>query len=239
MTSSISVAVVDDHPLFREGVVRSLNETGSFTIVAEGSSRDDAIRIASELTPDMLLIDLSMPGNGLTAIAPIRVASPTTRVVVLTVSETAEDVAAALNAGAAGYLLKGVGSRALVEILNAVMAGEIYVTPSLSARLLSHLSGGGDGNSTANPIRSLSSREIEVIDLLADGMSNKEIALRLDVQEKTIKHHVSHILSKLGASNRTEAAMRYHGVAKSESRERPAVPFVSTRADYDAPRIRR
>ena len=218
MSERLSVAVVDDHPLFREGVVRSLSETGRFAIVAEGSSRDDAVRIAAETRPDLMLIDLSMPGNGLSAIAPILAAHPATRVVVLTVSETAEDLAAALNGGARGYLLKGVGSRALAEILSAIAAGETYVTPSLSARLLSHLSGDRSSPIATDPVRSLSARESEVLDLVAAGLSNKEIAIRLDLQEKTVKHHVSHILAKLGAGNRTEAAMLYHGVGAAAGR---------------------
>ncbi|MFH1795429.1 MAG: response regulator transcription factor [Pseudomonadota bacterium] len=218
MSERLSVAVVDDHPLFREGVVRSLSETGRFAIVAEGSSRDDAVRIAAETRPDLMLIDLSMPGNGLSAIAPILAAHPATRVVVLTVSETAEDLAAALNGGARGYLLKGVGSRALAEILSAIASGETYVTPSLSARLLSHLSGDRSSPIATDPVRSLSARESEVLDLVAAGLSNKEIAIRLDLQEKTVKHHVSHILAKLGAGNRTEAAMLYHGVGAAAGR---------------------
>lgn len=217
MTSRISVAVIDDHPLFREGVVRSLNETREFAVVAEGSSRDDAIRIANEFAPDLLLMDLSMPGNGLDAIEPIARTHPATRIVVLTVSETAEDLAAALNRGAKGYLLKGVGSRALVEILSAIASGETYVTPSLSARLLLHLSSDRDSQIAADPIRSLSGREAEVLDLVAVGLSNKEIAIRLGVYEKTVKHHVSSILSKLGANNRTEAAIRYHGISRATS----------------------
>lgn len=205
---------MDDHPLFREGVVRSLGETGRFAVVAEGCSRDDAVRIACEEQPDLLLMDLSMPGNGLAAIAPILTRAPHTRIVVLTVSEAADDVAEALNAGASAYVLKGVGSRALVEILSGVAAGETYVTPSLSARLLSHLSRERASTVAGDPLRGLSVRESEVLDLLAEGMSNKEIAIRLDVQEKTVKHHVSRILAKLGAGNRTEAAIKYHGLAR-------------------------
>jgi two-component system nitrate/nitrite response regulator NarL len=213
MSTAVSVAVVDDHPLFREGVMRSLDETGSFAIVAEGSTQMDAVRIAAETSPDLMLIDLSMPGSGLAAIAPVLAASPHTRVVVLTVSEKAEDLAQALNGGASGYLLKGVGSRALAEILEVIAKGETYVTPSLSARLLSHITSERASPIGSDPLRSLSARELEVLALLAAGQSNKQIAIRLDLQEKTVKHHVSHILSKLGVSNRTEAAIRYHGIA--------------------------
>jgi DNA-binding NarL/FixJ family response regulator len=218
MSSTVSVAVVDDHPLFREGVVRSLDETGAFAVVAEGGSQTDAVRIAADMAPDLMLIDLSMPGSGLAAIGPILAASPRTRVVVLTVSENAEDLAEALNGGASGYLLKGVGSRALAEILDGIAKGETYVTPSLSARLLSHLSEERAAPAGGDPLRALSARELEVLALLAGGQSNKQIAKTLDLQEKTVKHHVSHILSKLAVSNRTEAAIRYHGVAGAKAR---------------------
>jgi two-component system nitrate/nitrite response regulator NarL len=213
MTSSISVAVVDDHPLFREGVIRSLSETGRYRIVAEGNSREDAIRIAGEQQPEILLIDLSMPGDGLKAIEPILSLSPNSRIVVLTVSEASEDVAAALNQGVKGYVLKGIGSRGLAEVLSLVAAGETYVTPSLSARLLSNLSSAPHSPITTDPIRSLSDRELEVVSLVAVGLSNKQIAIKLDLHEKTVKHHMSSILSKLQASNRTEAAMKYHNSA--------------------------
>jgi two-component system nitrate/nitrite response regulator NarL len=216
MTSAISVGVVDDHPLFREGVIRSLSETGRYKIVAEGSSRDDAIRIAGEQHPEILLMDLSMPGEGLRAIEPILSLSPNSRIVVLTVSEACDDVAAALNQGVKGYVLKGIGSRALIEILSIVTAGETYVTPSLSARLLSNLSSAPQSPIATDPIRSLSDREFEVISLVATGLSNKEIAIKLDLHEKTVKHHMSSILSKLQASNRTEAAMKYHNSARAK-----------------------
>jgi DNA-binding NarL/FixJ family response regulator len=207
------IAVIDDHPLFREGVIRSLTETGRFTVVGEGGSSTDAMRIAAEARPDILLIDLSMPGGGLSAIPPIRARDPDMRIVVLTVSEAAEDVALALNSGVNGYVLKGVGSRTLTEILAAVANGEIYVTPTLSARLLSHLSSDRHSPIVTEPIHSLTGREREVLELVAKGLSNKEIAIRLDLQEKTIKHHMTAILTKLRASNRTEAAMKLHAAA--------------------------
>jgi DNA-binding NarL/FixJ family response regulator len=213
MTSEMRIAVIDDHPLFREGVIRSLTETGRFTVVGEGGSSADAMRIAAEARPDILLIDLSMPGGGLSAIPPIRARDPDMRIVVLTVSEAAEDVALALNSGVNGYVLKGVGSRTLTEILAAVANGEIYVTPTLSARLLSHLSSDRHSPIVTEPIHSLTGREREVLELVAKGLSNKEIAIRLDLQEKTIKHHMTAILTKLWASNRTEAAMKLHAAA--------------------------
>lgn len=208
MTNTISVAVVDDHPLFREGVIRSLSETQSFEIVGQGACRADAERIAAELRPEILLIDLSMPGGGLQAVQSVLDRSPDVRIVVLTVSESAEDLTTALNCGAKGYVLKGIGSRALAEILITVAAGETYVTPSLSARLLAGISNAQEP-AMALGIDSLSEREREVLDLVAAGLSNKEIGLRLKLQEKTVKHHMSRILAKLKAHNRTKAAMIY------------------------------
>lgn len=232
MTPAISIAVVDDHPLFREGVIRSLAEMERFKVVAEGSSREDAVRIAAEAKPDILLLDLSMPGGGLGALSSILKASPGMSVVVLTASEAAEDVAAALNGGAKGYVLKGVGSRSLAEVLSSVAGGETYVTPSLSARLLSTLSNVAHSPIVTDPIQSLTEREFEVLGLVAGGLSNKRIALQLDLHEKTVKHHMSRILAKLRVSNRTEAAMMYRnsvvaerdvGVPTASSDNRPAL----------------
>lgn len=205
MTTAIRVAVVDDHPLFREGVTRSLLEIGGFEIVAEGSSRDDALHIAANLRPDVLLLDISMPGGGLNAILPILGLSPSQKIIMLTVSETSDDVTAALDRGALGYVLKGVGGRALADIIRSVATGESYVTPALSAKLLSNRAR-GPGNLSAL-VANLTAREHEVLQLVAAGMSNKHVARKLDLQEKTVKHHMTQIMAKLGVTNRTEAAM--------------------------------
>lgn len=204
MSGPISVAVVDDHPLMREGVVRSLEETGQFKVVAQGSSRDDAVRIAADAKPDILVMDLSMPGDGHQALEPILSRNPAQCIVLLTVSEAGEDVAAALKAGVKGYVLKGIGARSLAEVLGSVADGETYVTPSLSAQLLSKLTEAGK---PLAPVDSLTEREREILQLVAEGLSNKEVALRLNLQEKTVKHHMSRVLAKLKAHNRTEAAM--------------------------------
>jgi two-component system nitrate/nitrite response regulator NarL len=203
----IRIAVIDDHPLFREGVTRSLSEIGGFEIVAEGSSMEDAIRIAQQHAPDVVLMDISMPGGGLEALGPILELRPQQRIVMLTVSEAGDDIARALSSGASGYVLKGVGSQALAEILRSVAAGESYVSPTLSARLLKDLAAFSSGEAKADPLSTLTAREQEVLELVASGLSNKRIALKLNLHEKTIKHHMSRILAKLKVSNRTEAAM--------------------------------
>ncbi|WP_104667431.1 response regulator [Ensifer adhaerens] len=205
MVARIRVAVVDDHPLFREGVTRSLSEIDGFEIVAEGSSKDDAIEIAQSLGPDVMLMDISMPGGGLEAIPAILELAPGQRIIMLTVSEDGDDVTTALDRGATGYVLKGVGATALAEVIRTVASGERYVAPTLSAKLLSPKVPAPPGKSGL--IASLTPREKEVLQLVAAGMSNKHVAIELDLQEKTVKHHMTQIMTKLGVANRTEAAM--------------------------------
>ena len=207
MMGEITIAVIDDHPLFREGVMRILSEIQGFKIVGEGSTKEDALEICATLNPDILLMDISMPGGGLNAILPILEINSEQKIMMLTVSETSDDVMSALDKGAKAYVLKGVGSRALADIVRSVAAGETYVSPTLSARLLSDMSSAAAIAKQSNPINDLTSREHEVLNLVAEGLSNKRIALRLGVHEKTIKQHMTHIFAKLGTSNRTEAAM--------------------------------
>ncbi|QRY64978.1 response regulator transcription factor (plasmid) [Ensifer sp. PDNC004] len=205
MTSRIRVAVVDDHPLFREGVTRSLSEIEGFEIVAEGSSKDDATSIAQSLGPDVMLMDISMPGGGLEAIPAILEVTPSQKIIMLTVSEDGDDVTTALDRGATGYVLKGVGASALAEVIRTVASGERYVAPTLSAKLLSTKAPAQPGKSGL--VAGLTPREKEVLHLVAAGMSNKHVAIELDLQEKTVKHHMTQIMTKLGVANRTEAAM--------------------------------
>ena len=204
-----SIAVVDDHPLFREGVARTLAEHG-FDVVAEGASAADALRIVLEISPDILLLDLSLPGGGLEGLRAIRSQRPDQKVVMLTVSEHSDDVLRALKAGAQGYVLKGIGSAALADILTGIAAGKRYVAPSLSAELLSRP--GPDERAETDgvpPSVGLTEREQEVMEHLARGRSNKLIARELGLQEKTIKHHLTRIMEKLSVSNRTEAALAW------------------------------
>lgn len=202
---NIRIAVVDDHPLFREGVVRSLNECPGFEIVAEGGSRDDAIAIAENSAPDVMLMDLSMPGQGLEAIEAVLQKQPSAKIIILTVSEASDDLACAVTRGAKGYVLKGIGSQGLVDVVKTVAAGESYVAPNLSARLVQSLAKASEEK--RDPFAELTQREKEVLELVASGLSNKRIALALDLHEKTIKHHMTRIFSKLNVTNRTEAAL--------------------------------
>ncbi|WP_113176910.1 response regulator [Rhizobium sp.] len=203
--TSITVGIVDDHPLFREGVTRSLSEIRDFLVVGEGATSDDAAMIAADQHPDVMLVDVSMPGGGLSAIGEILQHSPSTKVLMLTASEEIDTLLGALQRGAMGYVLKGVGSRGLAEAIRTILKGTRYVSPAMSAKVV-------DVSLDKEPSKnSLTPREREVMDLVGEGLSNKHIGLRLDLQEKTVKHHMTQILTKLGVSNRTEAALRWRG----------------------------
>lgn len=214
--TDLRVAVCDDHPLFREGVARTLTELG-FDIVAEGGSREDAIEIAQRHQPDILLMDISMPGGGLDAIGPILAERPDQNIVMLTVSETSDDIRQALQDGAKGYVLKGIGSGSLAEILRSVAAGEGYVAPALSAKLLSEPPVSADEDSFSVAMRELTTREREVLGLAAEGLSNKAIAIELDLHEKTVKHHMTRIFTKLNVTNRTAAAIAWTEASRESS----------------------
>ncbi|MBB3962997.1 response regulator [Rhizobium metallidurans] len=202
--TAITIGVVDDHPLFREGVSRSLAEVSDFDVVGEGASGEDAVSLATESRPDILLLDVSMPGGGLDAIAEILSRSPRTKVLMLTANEEVDTLSSALQRGASGYVLKGVGSRALAQAIRQALQGTRVISQAMSAKLVENSLRGAQ-----SPAGQLTPREKEVMDLVAEGLSNKHIGLRLDLQEKTVKHHMTQILQKLGATNRTEAAIKW------------------------------
>lgn len=206
MIDRIRVLVVDDHPLYREGVARILAEDGGFHIVGQAVDAQTAVELATQECPDVVLLDMSMAGgDGLTALPAILALDPAPRVAMLTVSETDDDVMRALRAGATGYILKGVGGRELVEIVRELAAGRSYVTPVLAMRILTAMQSGTTAK--GGPINELSEREVAILRLVAEGRSNKEVARALDLQEKTVKHYMTGILQKLHARNRTEAAL--------------------------------
>ncbi|MEP6565308.1 MAG: response regulator transcription factor [Mesorhizobium sp.] len=208
MTAVVRITIVDDHPLFREGVARSLREIGGFEVIGEGATAADAERLAKAGQPDIMLLDISMPGGGLTAAANILRMRPDQKIVMLTVSEANSDLALALKTGVQGYILKGVGASSLAEILNGVAAGERYVSPNLSAQLLNDLI--RPEKRQADVLAGLSDREAGILSLVAEGLSNKEVAKRLALQEKTVKHHMTRVFAKLNVRNRTEAALLMH-----------------------------
>lgn len=208
MIDVIRVAVIDDHPLFRKGVVNFLNSAGEIEVVGEGATAADALRIAREQAPNVVLLDVRMPGGGIAAAADLIRAYPDIRVVMLTALDDERHAASALKVGVHGYILKGCSGREIAEAVRTIAQGECYVAPNLAARLLSKRSDGSDAISDRSS-RSLTFREAEVFALVAQGMSNKEIARAFKTTERTIKRHMTHIMQKLNVRNRVEAAQKF------------------------------
>ena len=205
---TIKLIVADDHPIFRDGLVQSLSETGEFDVVATGASAEEAIALAREHVPDVALLDLSMPGNGIMAAKEIVANKLAKYVAMLTVSENDTDVTSALQVGAIGYVLKGVSAEELRRILKGIARGEAHVSPGLAAQVLKIMQ--APKTKIHNPIDDLTKREEEILRLVATGQSNREVADALKLQEKTVKHYMTVILSKLHARNRVEAALIAH-----------------------------
>ena len=203
----IRIVVADDHPLYREGVARSLADDAAFAVVGQAADADAAVELVQRASPDIVLLDLSMPaGGGISALRLIMSLPVTPKVAMLTVSEEDDDVMQALKACAVGYILKGVGSRELVSIVKDVARGQSYVSPALAARILNAMREGG-ARRAENPLDDLSKREEDILKLVAEGKSNKEVGRALDLQEKTVKHYMTTILQKLHVRNRVEAAV--------------------------------
>lgn len=217
MPEKIQIVVIDDHPLFREGVVSTLRAEADFEIVGEGTSGAEAIRLAGEHLPDLLLLDINIPGGGLNAVPKIAATSPVTKIVMLTASEAEDDVVTALKAGARAYIVKGVAARELKTILRSVHNGEAYVTPALAASLLSDFQD-QQAKKAPNPMHDLTEREHEILEHVAIGKSNKEIAAELFLSEKTVKHHMTNILQKLHVRSRVQAALLATAQTRTDSR---------------------
>jgi two-component system nitrate/nitrite response regulator NarL len=207
LTEKISILLADDHPLFREGVVRTLQAARDFDVVGECGDANEAVELAIDLLPDLALLDISMPGSGIEAARRIALACPVVRIVMLTVSEQDDDVMAALDVGARGYILKGIGGKELTDILRTIQRGGSYVSPDLAARLLVDLGGRGDTQPKVETLAELTAREEQILRSVARGLSNKEVGDELNIREKTVKHYMTNILQKLQVRNRVEAAL--------------------------------
>ncbi len=213
----IRVLVVDDHAVVREGLRTFLELQDGIEVVGEAADGEEAVARATELTPDVILMDLVMPRvDGIGAMRELRRRASASRVIVLTSFLDDERLMPALQAGAAGYLLKDVEPAELARAVRSACADEALIDPTVAARLLHTLSGdrSRDGRrgagglvNAADAIEQLTRREREVLDLIALGHSNKRIALELGVAEKTVKTHVGHLLAKLGVADRTQAAL--------------------------------
>jgi NarL family two-component system response regulator LiaR len=205
VNGKITVLLVDDHAIVRAGVRAYLNAQPDLEVVGEAASGAEAVQLAAELAPDVALMDLIMPEmDGVEATWRLRRVSPRTQVVVLTSFHEDEQIFPAIKAGALSYLLKDVDPQDLADAIRAAARGEAVLHPRVAARIVGELRGGSE---LVNPYTELSGREQEVLHLVAEGLSNAEIAERLVLSEKTVKAHVSNILSKLHLADRTQAAV--------------------------------
>jgi len=214
MGEPLTILIADDHPLFRDGVAHSLAAEPDLSVVGQAATGEEALRLARDLLPDVLLLDITMPGKGgLVAAGDIAAACPATKIVMLTVSEHEDDLLAAFKAGARGYVLKGVSARQLAQVVRAVAGGEVYVSPTLAAGLLLELS----RPRPPDPLAELTDREREILRLVAQGLTNREIGERLYLAEKTVKHYMTNVLGKLHVRSRVEAALLAAGHGLGES----------------------
>jgi DNA-binding NarL/FixJ family response regulator len=204
MAEPIAVLIVDDHAVVREGLRAFLELQDGIEVAGEAGDGEEALERALALRPDVILMDLVMPKlDGVGAMRELRARVPGSRVIVLTSFLDDERLLPAIQAGAAGYLLKNAEPAELARAIRAAQAGETIIDPTVASRLVQAIADGR--RSTAE--RSLTRREREVLELIARGRSNKRIAFELGISEKTVKTHVGHVLAKLGVSDRTQAAL--------------------------------
>jgi two-component system, NarL family, response regulator LiaR len=208
MTDAITILVVDDHAVVREGLRAFLAVQEGFQIVGEAADGEEALEQAERLEPDVILMDLVMPNrDGVSAMRELRTRAPHTRVIVLTSFLEEDRLLPALEAGAAGYLLKNSEPAELARAVRAAHAGEAIIDPVVAARLVHALSDRPAPGGARTHLDELTGREHEVLVLIAQGRSNKRIARALGISEKTVKTHVGHVLGKLGVTDRTQAAV--------------------------------
>ena len=207
MEESIRVLIADDHPMFRKGLRGLLESVAGIEVVGEATEGEEAISFTEQLQPDVILMDINMPGvNGIEATRRILHVSPSIGVLVLTMYEDDDSVFAAMRAGARGYLLKGVDQVEVLRAINAVSSGEAIFSPSIARRLIHYFS---TLEKTVSPVfPELTEREREVLTLIAQGHTNAAIAEKLFLSPKTVRNHVSTIFSKLQVASRAEAIIR-------------------------------
>jgi DNA-binding NarL/FixJ family response regulator len=207
---TIRVLIADDQALFRRGLYVVLGTEDHIEVVAEAANGEEAVALAAELVPDVVLMDVRMPRvNGIDAARQIRAANPATKIVMLTVSDDEEDLYDAVKAGANGYLLKEISVEEVAEAIRAVVQGQSLISPTMASKLLSEFNvlAKKAEERQQYPTPALTTRELEVLKLVAKGMSNREIADALYISENTVKNHVRNILEKLHLHSRMEAVI--------------------------------
>lgn len=207
MTELVKLLVVDDHTLFREGVVALLNSVPEIDVVGMAEDGQQAVELAAKVQPDVILMDIQMPKiNGIAATRQIINDHPDMGVIVLTMFEDDDSVFAAMRAGARGYILKGADQEDMLRAIRAVARGEALFGPSIAERLKNYLAPQASAKNEAFP--ELTQRELEILELIAQGMSNSEISENLVIAVKTVRNHVSNIFNKLQVADRVQAVIR-------------------------------
>ena len=211
----VKIAVVDDHPMMRDGIVQVLMNEPQFTVIAEGADCNQALEITRTSNPDIIILDLGIPGCGMEALKKIRQRFPNVRCVILTANDSADTAIRALNAGAKGYILKGVGGKDFIAAIWTVAKDASFVSPEFAMKLLEAVQSTTVADHTDRDHR-LSHRESQILREVEGGLSNKLIADKLQISEKTVKYYMSSIMQKYGVTNRVGAVM-----ADQKSRLRP------------------
>lgn len=205
-TEAASIMLVDDHPLLRKGLTQLIAMEDDMTVVAEASNGPDAILLAAEHDPDLIVLDLNMQGmDGIETLKRLRDTGVTSRIIMLTVSDADDDVVAAITNGADGYLLKDMEPELLLEQIHRAVTGKMVLSEAITEILATALR--QPTQSSTSQLSNLTNREHEILSLIAKGMSNKVIARELDISDGTVKVHVKHLLKKLGLRSRVEAAV--------------------------------
>ena len=204
-TDKITIMIADDHNLLREGLKQLLEFDGSMEIIAEASDGIECLEILNNVNPDILLLDINMPlKNGIEVLEELKVSKPDLKILILTVHGEVEYLIKAIDIGADGYIMKDSESSELKRAINEILSGEKYIQPSLIPMLNNKLA---NRDIDKDKLNSLTNRELEVLVQVANGMFNKEIAINLNISERTVKNHISNIFKKIDVSDRTQAAV--------------------------------
>ena len=215
-TDQHTVLVVDDHPLFRRGVKQLLSLEPSIRVVGEAGGREEALRLAREFEPDLIVLDLNIKGaSGVEILAALKEEDPSRRVVILTVSDAAEDLSACIRAGADGYFLKDTEPEQFLAAISQTLEGRTVVDPTMICQLTEMVRAQTPAAAPRTAPAPLTEREEEVLELIVQGFTNKLIARRLEISDGTVKGHVKHLLKKIGCKSRVEAAVWAANRAKS------------------------